>query len=208
MLRSVAELERYTVTAIDGDAGSILTFLLDDARWVVRCLLVQTGAVPGGRRQVVVPPAGFREVDALTRRFHVALTREGVRTGPGSALDCLRADEVRGYHLEGSDGHLGCVEDAFLDDETWTVRYLVVDTSPWLVGRRVLVAPQWATRVDWADRKVSLGVPRQALEAAPVWTAGLRPDRAYEVALHQHHGRPAYWEEERRRAWPVPLSSG
>ena len=45
MLRSLKKLEHYTVTATDGDIGSVANFLLDDERWTVRYLVVETGGL-------------------------------------------------------------------------------------------------------------------------------------------------------------------
>jgi hypothetical protein len=36
MLRSLKDPERYKVSAIDGDIGSVENFLLDDERWTIR----------------------------------------------------------------------------------------------------------------------------------------------------------------------------
>jgi hypothetical protein len=36
MLRSLKDLERYNVTATDGDIGTVANFLLDDERWTIR----------------------------------------------------------------------------------------------------------------------------------------------------------------------------
>ena len=38
-----------------------------------------------------------------------------------------------GFHVEATDGGIGHVDD-FLVDQTWNVRYLVVDTSNWIGG--------------------------------------------------------------------------
>jgi hypothetical protein len=45
--------------------------------------------------------------------------------------------EVHGYHIATPDNAIGHVEDFLLDDESWTLRYLVVDTRNWLPGRKV-----------------------------------------------------------------------
>jgi hypothetical protein len=58
------------------------------------------------------------------------------------------AKEVRGYDIQGSGDAIGFVEDFIVDDEAWEVRYLVVDTSHWWWGRKVLVAPRSASRVS------------------------------------------------------------
>ena len=45
---------------------------------------------------------------------------------------------VTGYHIEATDGEIGHVEDFLVDDETWAIRYLVVDTSNWWLGHKCL----------------------------------------------------------------------
>jgi hypothetical protein len=200
MLRSIRELEQYVVSAVDGDAGSVLTFLLDEVGWAVRALVVRVGAIPGCRPRIAVEPSAFAEADDATRTFRLSLTRDGLKNGPDPRLDVSSAAELRGYHLDGLDGVIGRVEDALVDDQTWTLRYLVIDARPWSVGKRVLVAPQWASRVSWNDRKVVLGVRRQTIKDGPEWRPQQQLDRAYEMALHQHHGRRVYWEERQVEA--------
>ena len=33
-----------------------------------------------------------------------------------------------------------------VDLESWTIRYMVIDTSNWIGGRTVLVSPEWVRR--------------------------------------------------------------
>jgi hypothetical protein len=68
MLRSLKDLERYTVSATDGDVGSVVDFLLDDERWIVRYLVVETGGFLDGHR-VLISPISFRSADWSTRSF-------------------------------------------------------------------------------------------------------------------------------------------
>ncbi len=49
------------------------------------------------------------------------------------------ASELRHYHVQGTDDAIGHVADFIADDATWGVRYLVVDTSNWWLGRKVLI---------------------------------------------------------------------
>jgi hypothetical protein len=55
--------------------------------------------------------------------------------------------EMTGYHIEASDGEIGHVKDFIVDDETWAIRYLEVDTQNWWPGKSVLMSPQWINRV-------------------------------------------------------------
>jgi hypothetical protein len=53
------------------------------------------------------------------------------------------------YHVHASDGDIGHVGGLLVDDETWAIRYLIVNTSTWWLGHQVLVAPQWIQNVSW-----------------------------------------------------------
>ena len=76
-----------------------------------------------------------------------------------------------------------------MDDETWRVRYLVVDTMNWWFGKKVLVAPDWATRVSWEERMVYLDIPRQAIKNSPEWDSTAPMDPEYDARLYDHYGR-------------------
>jgi hypothetical protein len=74
---------------------------------------------------------------------------------------------VTGHHIDATDGEIGHVEDFLIDDETWAIRYIVVDTSNWWLGHQVLVAPRWIRSVSWLDGKVSVDLTRQEVKDAP-----------------------------------------
>ncbi len=103
------------------------------------------------------------------------------------------AVEVHGYSIEASDGELGFVADLLVDDETWAVRYFVIDTGHWWKGHKVLVAPHWASRVRWEDRKVFVNLSRTAIKNSPAWDPAEATARDYEASLHEYYGRRGYW---------------
>ncbi len=74
---------------------------------------------------------------------------------------------VTGYHIHATDGEIGHVVDYIVDDEKWTVRYLVVDTGNWLPGKSVLISPQWIRQVNWADSSVYLDRTRDSVKNSP-----------------------------------------
>ena len=55
MLRNASAIKGYAIAASDGRIGSVSDFLFDDASWVVRWLLVDTGKWLSGRK-VLLPP--------------------------------------------------------------------------------------------------------------------------------------------------------
>jgi sporulation protein YlmC with PRC-barrel domain len=105
-------------------------------------------------------------------------------------------EEVTGYHIMATDGEIGHVDDFIIDDETWTIRYLVVDTRNWWPGKKVLVSPNWIERVSWGENKVFVKVSRDAIKAAPEYTEEALITRDYESGLFQHYGSDGYWAHQ------------
>ena len=103
---------------------------------------------------------------------------------------------VMKYHIEASDGDIGHIQDLLLDDETWAVRYLIVDTSNWWLGHQVLIAPRWIQNVSWPERTVSLNLTRQSVKDAPPYHSAATLDRDKEISLHKHYKRAGYWADE------------
>lgn len=104
--------------------------------------------------------------------------------------------QVRGYYIHGTNGEIGHVEDFIIDDETWAIRYLVVDTKNWWRGKKVLVSPQWIERVSWSESEVFINLSREAIKQSPEYTAEVLITRDYEAGLHGHYQRPGYWDDE------------
>jgi hypothetical protein len=100
---------------------------------------------------------------------------------------------VTGYHVVASDGEVGHVDDFLIDDETWAIRYIVIDTHNWLPGKHVLLGPEWIEHIDWSARTVRVGVPRDRIKRAPEFDGSAPVGRDYEEALHAHYGRKPYW---------------
>ncbi len=104
--------------------------------------------------------------------------------------------DVNGHHIQALDGEIGHVEDFIIDDETWAIRYLVVDTRNWWVGKHVLVSPKWIERVSWDESKVFVNLSRDIIKSSPEYTSESL-SREYEAALHRHYKRPGYWDDDR-----------
>jgi uncharacterized protein YrrD len=104
-------------------------------------------------------------------------------------------EEVIGYHIHAKDGDIGHVEDILIDDETWAIRYFVINTSNWWVGHKVLVSPQWIIDLSWADESVSLDMSRDIIKSAPHFEGVGDFDREQEISLFEHYGRKGYWPD-------------
>jgi uncharacterized protein YrrD len=108
-------------------------------------------------------------------------------------------DAIIRYHVRAIDGGVGHVEGLIVDDQTWAVRYFVVNTSDWWLGHQVLVAPQWIEDISWLEATVSVDLSRQAVKHAPAYDADAPPDREQEQRTYEHYARPGYWVDSEQR---------
>jgi len=106
------------------------------------------------------------------------------------------------YHIHATNGEIGHVDGMIVDDETWTVRYLVVNTSDWWLGHQVLVAPEWIAEISWLEATVAVDLSREAVKHAPAYDPDALPDREQEMRMFDHYGRPGYWAGPARKEPP------
>jgi uncharacterized protein YrrD len=95
------------------------------------------------------------------------------------------AREVTGYTIQARDGTLGHVEDFIVDDESWALRYIVVDTRNWWPGKHVLVPPQWIESVHWPQSSVVVDLLRETIKKGAEYDPSTLLNQAYETRLHQ-----------------------
>lgn len=103
---------------------------------------------------------------------------------------------VSGHYIQAEDGEVGHVDDFIIDDETWSIRYLIIDTRNWLSGKKVLLSPQWIERVSWKESTVYVNLTSEAIMQSPEYTDESLLTRDYENGLHQHYNRQGYWVDE------------
>ena len=103
------------------------------------------------------------------------------------------AHNVSGYNIQGIDDTIGHLEDFIIDDETWEIRYLVIDTQNWLPGKKILLAPQWIESVSWDESKLSVNFLCEDIKQSPEYTEETILNRDFETSLYQHYNREGYW---------------
>lgn len=86
MLWSTDRLRGLVPTARDGDIGKVREVLFDDARWVIRYLVVATGGWLSSR-DVLISPHAVERLDDAGRRLELRLSRHDIEAAPGIETD-------------------------------------------------------------------------------------------------------------------------
>ena len=123
------------------------------------------------------------------------LTHHNVKSEDNKKADPnLRScKEVIGYHINANDGDIGHVSGLLVEETTWAVRYLIIDTSNWWGGHKVLVPPEWISEVCWLDNTISVDLNRQVIKDAPEYDYNLQITPEFETAIYQHYELAGYW---------------
>lgn len=104
--------------------------------------------------------------------------------------------EVIKYRIRARDGEIGHVQSLLIDETSWAIRYLIVNTSNWWLGHAALVAPQWIQNVSWPDKTISVNLTRVAVKGSPPYDSTTQLDRERETEIYDYYRRPGYWAAE------------
>ncbi len=265
MLRSLKDMEGYSIGATDGDIGLVRDFYFDDESWVIRYLVVATDEW-NSNKLVLISPLSLGRPDWARKVLPATITRSQVRGSPdidthkpvsrqhemgylgyygygnywgGSGLwggafypDMLQGgleaqiltdagrtqlsgstrkvgtrrylrrhqdphlrsgNGVMRYYVHASDGDIGHVSGILVDERSWALHYVIVDTSNWWLGHKVLIAPEWIDAIDWEDSKLTVDLTRQSVKDAPRYDPDMPFTREREEILHTYYGHTGYW---------------
>ena len=74
---------------------------------------------------------------------------------------------VTSYHLQTSEGAIGHVTDFMIDDKSWAIRHIVVETGHWFFGKEIVISPKQIERISYEEFKVFVKVTKESLRNAP-----------------------------------------
>jgi hypothetical protein len=100
---------------------------------------------------------------------------------------------ITGFSIEALDGGIGKIDDATMDTGR---SYLVVDTGPWIFGKKVMLPAGVVSNIDHAARKVFVDRTKDQIMSAPQFDDSLRDDMTYRDTLGTYYGEGgAGWRE-------------
>ncbi len=103
-------------------------------------------------------------------------------------------EALKGMVLRATDGEIGTVDDLYFDDQSWTIRYLTVETGSWLSGRKVLIAPRSILQTDAKAGRIDVSFTRKQIENAPHIDTHRPVSRQHELEYASYYGYANYWD--------------
>lgn len=106
----------------------------------------------------------------------------------------LRSCEaIVGYSIHAKDGEIGHISELLVDEDTWAIRYFIVNTSNWFGGHKVLLSPEWVSELRWLDNSVFVDTYKQKIKDAPAFESAEKLNRVREEAIFENYGLAGYW---------------
>ena len=102
-------------------------------------------------------------------------------------------NSLKGFSIEAKDGAIGEVEEFYFDDETWTIRYLIVKTGSWLSGRQVLISPVAIKNKNWLNKLIPVNLTKKQIQNSPDIDTKKPVSRQQEIELYGHYQWENYW---------------
>lgn len=107
-----------------------------------------------------------------------------------------RLKELTGYGLKAVDGKIGTLKQVYFDDQRWTVRYFVVRTGNWLLGREVLIVPEVINRFDEKEMQIVVDLTQKQIKESPSADTKKPVSRHYEQQYYLYYGLEPYWRTD------------
>lgn len=104
-----------------------------------------------------------------------------------------RIENLTGFTIGGTDGEIGKVKEFYFDDETWTIRYIIVETGSWLFNRKVLISPEALLSPDWEGKVFPVNLTKEQIENSPDIDTEKPVSRQHEIELHAYYPWTSYW---------------
>lgn len=100
-------------------------------------------------------------------------------------VDTGRGVDMTGYSVEAADGGIGKVDEATYDVGS---SYVVVDTGPWIFGKKVLLPAGVIDRIDSADETVYVNRTKDQIKDSPEFDETTYRDSGYRTEVGSYYG--------------------
>jgi hypothetical protein len=93
--------------------------------------------------------------------------------------------DIVGYSVEAADGSIGKIDEATYDAGS---SYIVVDTGPWIFGKKVMVPAGGIQAIDLENKVVRLNRTKEDVKNSPGWDPDLFTQPDYRQKLGTYYG--------------------
>jgi hypothetical protein len=113
--------------------------------------------------------------------------------------------DLIGASMIATDGEIGRICNFLFDDQSWKIRYSVVDVGRWLTRREVVISVSVIDQPDWKTKTLRARLTKEQLRNGPDVDSKKPVSRQQEIAMREYFGWPAYWDTIVDKVFPPSL---
>ena len=121
----------------------------------------------------------------MNRPYQTATDLWTYREAEAIGIDMSRGPNLAGFSVEAADGGIGKIDEATYETSQ---SYLVVDTGPWILGKKVLLPAGVIDRVDLDTETVYVNRAKDEIKNAPEFDESRHKDEAFRAELGGYYG--------------------
>jgi hypothetical protein len=95
--------------------------------------------------------------------------------------------DLAGYKVEATDGDIGKVDEVSAEVGA---DYIVVDTGPWIFGKKVMLPAGLISQVDVSERRVHVDRTKDEIKDSPEFDESTYRESTYRDKLGAYYDRP------------------
>src|SRR4026207_1063946 len=99
--------------------------------------------------------------------------------------DLWLTTDLNGFKVEALDGEIGSIDEK---SNEVGASYIVVDTGPWIFGKKVMLPAGVVMKVDHDDEKVFVNRTKDQIKNAPEFDDSMIKDEGYRGRLGTYYG--------------------
>jgi hypothetical protein len=120
----------------------------------------------------------------------------------------LRAlKDLVGSPVAATDGDMGSVRSFLFDDQSWKIRYVVVDVGNWLKRRDVVLPITALDKPDWTNKTCRAHLTKEQVRDSPDIDSEEPVSRQQENAMRDYFGPLAYWVDNEFAMSSIPTGT-
>jgi hypothetical protein len=100
---------------------------------------------------------------------------------------------LKGYTVEASDGKIGVVRDFLFDDQSWKIRWLVLDAGSRLPRRKILLHPSALAAPEPLRKSIAVKLTKAEVDGSPDFLEHQPVSRQMEAHLYDYYGWDPTW---------------
>lgn len=109
--------------------------------------------------------------------------------------ELYQVNQLQRMNLNAADGRVGPIEEIFVDDHDWAVRYLLIDEAEQPNHSGKLLVPTLAVdEVEESGGTIWVQLTRDQIANSPAFSHDQGLSRQYETEFYRYYRWPRYWQ--------------